>query len=95
MWESVRDEDRNEAWGAALSKFSAESIAKAVRDLPDNPSHWPPTLPEFIALVRAAAAERAHQVKPIALPDDTQVVEPERARELMADLLKGMKRVPG
>jgi len=94
MWESVKDEDRNEAWGAALSRFSAESIAKAVRDLPDNPNPWPPTLPEFVTLVRAAAAERAHQVKPLALPEDSQIVNPETARARLAEIMAKMKRVP-
>lgn len=93
MWADVPIEERRVVWGDALGKYSANAIALAIRDLPETASGWPPTLPEFVALVKVAREESARN-QPLALPDDSQIVSPETARERLAEIMTKMKRVP-
>ena len=93
MWDEVPMDERREVWGQALGRFKPESIAAVVQGLPASASGWPPTLPEFVEMVRVASVEIAQQ-SPLALPDDSQIVNPETARARLAEIMAKMKRVP-
>ena len=71
MW---LDADRGQvmqAWGAALARYPQNAIAAALLELPERPSPWPPTLPEFVALTREAAEQAMYQPLQLLGPGET------------------------
>ncbi len=76
------------AWGQALGKYPPGAIAAALQDLPETASAWPPTLPEFVTLVREAATAMMHSGMPPLLGHNEQVADPESpvVKEALAEL---------
>lgn len=60
-WGGVTNAERDRVWGEALSRYPLQAIGEAVRDLAENGTGWPPTLPEFVAMVREAMPRPEHQ----------------------------------
>jgi hypothetical protein len=60
-WGGVTNAERDLVWGEALSRYPLQAIGDAVRDLAENGTGWPPTLPEFVAMVREAMPRPEHQ----------------------------------
>lgn len=76
MWLDADMAQVKSAWGHALSKYPPEAIAVALQDLPEMPSQWPPTLPEFVTLVREAAEYLRAKNAPPLLGHNEQVADP-------------------
>ena len=51
-WGNVAADERNVVWAEALGRFPLQAIGDAVRDLAEHGTGWPPTLPEFVQMVR-------------------------------------------
>lgn len=60
LWAGQEPETVRAYWGRKLGGFDGEAIKAALDALDDRP--FPPTLPEFIALCRAAANRRGSYV---------------------------------
>jgi hypothetical protein len=60
-WGGVHPDDRNRVWREALGKYPLQAVGDAVRDLAEHGNGWPPTLPEFVALVRDSVRRPEHQ----------------------------------
>lgn len=60
-WGNVGAVERNIVWAEALGRFPLQSVGDAVRKLAEDGTGWPPTLPEFVALVREQIAPPAHR----------------------------------
>jgi hypothetical protein len=60
-WEGVPERERAAVWTRALSKFPPSAVYAAMNGLADGGPTWPPTLPEFVALVREAMPRPEHQ----------------------------------
>lgn len=71
-WGNVSTEDRNVVWAEALGRFPLQAIGDAVRDLAEHGTGWPPTLPEFVQMVRDQLPRPEH--KP-ALPPPARTTE--------------------
>lgn len=60
-WGNVSTDDRNVVWAEALGRFPLQAIGDAVRDLAEHGTGWPPTLPEFVQMVRDKVPPAAHR----------------------------------
>lgn len=77
MWLDADMDQVMAAWGQALAKYPPAAIAAALQDLPETPNPWPPTLPEFVTLVREAATGMKHSGMPPLLGHNEQVADPD------------------
>lgn len=48
-------------WARQLGKFPPSLVAKAIEALPQQERAWPPTLPEFLAMVQSSVVPAAHR----------------------------------
>ena len=97
MWAQADMEMVKETWAAALSRFSEQSIRSALGDLIASGDDWPPTLPRFVELCRAAG-NRREQSRPASalLPapgdgftdNETAQANLERIRTMLAGIGK-------
>ena len=74
MWLDADMQSVKQAWGTALGKYPPKTLADALLALPERPSEWPPTLPEFVTLVREAAEYSKHHAAsavPLLGPSET------------------------
>lgn len=60
-WGNVPAPERAAVWSRALGKYPAKTVYAAMNDLAENGTGWPPTLPQFVALVRDAVPRPEHQ----------------------------------
>jgi hypothetical protein len=96
MWTGVDPKQVKRAWGQALGKYPRESLAAAVRAMPDECEPWPPTLPEFVALVKGQIQAPEH-MRALPVPPRTQdeiAAGAEQMRRIRAMLGGAIKRVP-
>lgn len=92
MWVDVGMERLIPVWAEALGRFDAQTLAAAVRALPDRESMWPPTLPEMVALCREQRVRPEHRA---ALPAPPRTAEQLQAgRERMDVALAEIGRPP-
>jgi hypothetical protein len=98
MWLDADMGQVKAAWGQALAKYPPEAIATALQDLPETPSPWPPTLPEFVTLVREAAEYLRTKGMPPLLGHNEQVADPDSpaVQDALAELRQFIhaKRMP-
>jgi hypothetical protein len=76
MWLDTDRDEVKRTWAAALGKYPPEAIRAALEDLPETPTPWPPTLPEFVGLVREAAQGRKATGVQLRLPAPSDVADP-------------------
>jgi len=69
-WDNVPAPERAAVWARTLGKFPPKTVYAAMHELAENGTAWPPTLPEFVALVRAKLPQPMH-MKALPLPDRT------------------------
>ena len=69
-WGNGDADERALVWHQALAKYPMAVVGDALRELAETGSGWPPTLPEFVALVKAKLPVAAHQ-KALPVPDRT------------------------
>jgi hypothetical protein len=60
-WGNVPAPERAAVWGRALGKYPAKTVYAAMNDLAEHGTGWPPTLPEFVQMVRDSAPRPEHQ----------------------------------
>lgn len=51
-WTSAQGETPNPTWSKAISGLSNDELRKGLRACLNNANAWPPSLPEFMAMVR-------------------------------------------
>jgi hypothetical protein len=98
MWAATDIDEVKRVWAESLGRYPREALSAAVLALPEEHGAWPPTLPEFVALVRAKA-EPVPAMHRAALPVPARTAEEIAAgAEQMArirQMLRGAtKRVP-
>jgi len=69
-WDNVPAVERAAVWSRALGKYPPKCVYAAMNELAENGTGWPPTLPEFVALVKAKLPVAAH-MKALPVPDRT------------------------
>jgi len=96
MWTGVSPEEVKRTWGQALGKYPRDALAAAVQAMPDQCGVWPPTLPEFVALVKAQIAAPEHRLA-LPVPPRTQdeiAAGAAQMRRIRAMLGGAVKRMP-
>ena len=69
-WGNGDAQERALVWHQALSKYPMQTVGDALRELAETGTGWPPTLPEFVQLVKAKLPQAMH-MKALPLPDRT------------------------
>jgi hypothetical protein len=69
-WGNGDATERALVWHQALSKYPMQTVGDALRELAEIGTGWPPTLPEFVALVKAKLPQPMH-MKALPVPDRT------------------------
>jgi hypothetical protein len=69
-WGNGDATERALVWHQALSKYPMTTVGDALRELAEIGTGWPPTLPEFVQLVKAKLPVAAH-MKALPVPDRT------------------------
>ena len=69
-WGNGDATERALVWHQSLSKYPMQTVGDALRELAEIGTGWPPTLPEFVALVRAKLPQPMH-MKALPVPDRT------------------------
>jgi hypothetical protein len=69
-WGNGDATERALVWHQSLSKYPMATVGDALRELAEIGTGWPPTLPEFVQLVKAKMPQAMHQ-KALPVPDRT------------------------
>ena len=69
-WDNVPAFERAAVWSRTLGKFPPKCVYAAMNELAETGTGWPPTLPEFVQLVKAKLPQAMHQ-KALPVPDRT------------------------
>lgn len=88
-WANVDPIERCAVWSEALGRFDLQAIGDAVRELAEDGTGWPPTLPEFVAMVQAQRAPVPAAHRP-ALPVPNRTAADLAAGRAQMDRLKAM-----
>jgi hypothetical protein len=70
-WGNGDATERALVWHQALSKYPMTTVGDALRELAEIGTGWPPTLPEFVALVKTKLPQPMH-MKALPVPDRTK-----------------------
>ena len=70
-WGNGDAHERALVWHQALSKYPMTVVGDALRDLAETGTGWPPTLPEFVQMVRDKVPPAAHRPA-LPVPDRRQ-----------------------
>lgn len=70
-WGNGDAHERALVWHETLCKFPMSVVGDALRDLAEHGTGWPPTLPEFVQLVRDKVPPAAHRPA-LPVPDRRQ-----------------------
>lgn len=100
-WAAQSDDEVAEmhaTWDEAMRPYSSETIGRALRNCMDEGPAWPPTLPQFMAMVRQADAELLAErpAKVLRLGDDSSLAPAdseavEKFRKEVGALLRAKK----
>jgi hypothetical protein len=91
MWTGTDIEEVKRVWAESLGRYPREALSAAVLALPEEHGAWPPTLPEFVALVRAKAEPVPAMHRP-ALPVPARTKDEIAAGAAQMDRIRGMLR---
>lgn len=91
MWTGTDIEEVKRVWAESLGRYPREALSAAVLALPEEHGAWPPTLPEFVALVRAKAEPVPAMHRP-ALPVPKRTAEEIAAGAAQMDRIRQMLR---
>jgi hypothetical protein len=96
MWSGVDPKQVKRAWGQALGKYPRDALAAAVQAMPEECGQWPPTLTEFVALVRSKMPAPEHRrALPVPARTEREIREgAEQMAKIRAMLARSVKRVP-
>lgn len=78
-------------WAVSLSGVHVDQVAKAIEEMKRSYIEWPPTLPEFMRLVKPEPTPAAHRPYLPALPKPR---DPEIARNALAEMRAMLGGVP-
>lgn len=96
MWTGIEPDEVKRTWAQALGRYPRPALAAAVEAMPDECGAWPPTLPEFCALVRTKVPAPEHRLS-LPVPNRTKdelTAGAEQMRKIRAMLAGAVKRVP-
>ncbi len=93
MYGDVNSEVLANVWETKLRQYPLQSVVSSVDGLCDSGTSWPPTLTELVDMIKQESINRAMS-KPLALPDDSQCVDPARARALLREAMANMRKQP-
>jgi hypothetical protein len=96
MWTGVDPKQVKRTWGQALGKYPRDALAAAVQAMPEECGQWPPTLTEFVTLVRSKMPAPEHR-RALPVPPRTQdeiAAGAEQMRRIRAMLGGAVKRMP-
>jgi hypothetical protein len=96
MWSGVDPKQVKRAWGQALGKYPRDALATAVQAMPEECGAWPPTLTEFVTLVRSKMPAPEHRRSlPVPARTEREIREgAEQMAKIRAMLARSVKRVP-
>lgn len=96
MWTGVDPAEVRRRWARTLSNYPLAALRMAAESIAEECGPWPPTLTEFVALVRSKMDVPAHR-RALPVPKRTDA-EIERGAHEMAKiralLAKAVKRMP-
>jgi hypothetical protein len=96
MWTGVGQSEVKATWAQALGAYPRSALLAAVEAMPSECGVWPPTLPEFIALVRSKVPAPEHR-RALPLPNRTKDevrAGAEQMAKIRAMLATATKRMP-
>jgi hypothetical protein len=101
-WGNVDVAERNATWAEGLGRFDLDVIGDAVRELGEDGTGWPPSLPEFAAVCQRHHDRPGRNVKALPVPRRTDAdlahgrEQMARIRAMLRTAVKPMPaRVPG
>lgn len=96
MWTGVSPEEVKRTWAQALGKFPRDALAEAVQSMAEECGVWPPTLPEFVALVKSKMPAPEHK-RALPVPPRTQeeiAAGADQMARIRSMLGRSVKRMP-
>lgn len=96
VWTDVDADQVRRTWQMTLSKYPRDALRAAADAMGDECGQWPPTLVEFVALVRSKITAPEHRpALPVPKRTDAEIAEgAEQMRKIRALLAGAVKRVP-
>lgn len=96
MWNGSNVDDVKRVWARTLSHYPPQALRSAADAMGEECGPWPPTLTEFVALVRSKVPAPEHRrALPVPKRSDAEIragaEQMARIRQLLA---KSIKRVP-
>ena len=96
-WGNVDVDERNATWAEGLGRFDLDVIGDAVRELAEDGTGWPPSLPEFAAVCQRHADRPCRSVRALPVPKRSAAEIAEGAanmQRIKAMLARVTKRMP-
>lgn len=92
-WITSYGPEPNEAWVAALKTLTVDQVKRGLDGCLTWAEEWPPTLPQFMGLCKAAKIAPEHRVMPTALPMPGELwnQRAEAARDALSGVREGMR----
>lgn len=96
MWHGANVDDVKRTWARTLSAYPPSALRAAADALGEECGPWPPTLTEFVSLVRSKVEAPEHKrALPVPKRSDAEVrAGAEQMRRIKEMLAKATKRVP-
>jgi hypothetical protein len=96
MWTGADPEEVKRTWGRTLSKYPRPALKAAADAVGEECGAWPPTLTEFVALVRSKVQAPEHRpALPVPKRTDAEVqAGAEQMRKIRAMLGNAVRRMP-
>ena len=95
MWTGANPEEVKRTWARTLSRFSPQALRAAADAMGDECGAWPPTLTEFVALVRSKVPAPEHRpALPVPKRTDAEIrAGAEQMQKIRAMLGRAVKRM--
>ena len=96
MWTGASVEEVKRTWGRTLSKFPRPALKAAADAVGEECGAWPPTLTEFVALVRSKIEAPEHRpALPVPKRTEAEIrAGAEQMRKIREMLGSAVRRVP-
>lgn len=95
-WNGANTDEVKRTWARTLGRYPRSALAEAVEAMPDECGNWPPSLTEFVALVRSKVQAPEHRpALPVPRRTDAEIAAgAEQMRKIRAMLATATKRMP-
>lgn len=96
MWTGADPEEVRQTWQRTLSKYPRDALRMAADCMAEECGQWPPTLTEFVALVRSKIPAPEHRpALPVPKRTDAEIQEgAEQMRKIRELLRSSVRRMP-